>query len=134
MAAEAAVAAAVDPSHPSPGALKSRRVDGGGSVGGDDTTGTASAAAATAGAEGRSAAGAAAAATTTMRGPPLPTPTSAAIPRYLLRIQYDGTHFHGFQRQLTARTVQGCLEEAFAKFTGSKDTIRVTGSSRTDTG
>jgi hypothetical protein len=38
-----------------------------------------------------------------MASPPPP----ASIPRYLLRIQYDGTHFHGFQRQLNARTGRG---------------------------
>ena len=55
--------------------------------------------------------------------------------RYLLRIQYDGGAFHGFQRQANARTVQGCVEEAMAKFTGVEGGVHaITGSSRTDAG
>jgi tRNA pseudouridine38-40 synthase len=55
--------------------------------------------------------------------------------RYLLRIQYDGGTFHGFQRQANARTVQGCVEEAMAKFTGVEGGVHaITGSSRTDAG
>ena len=41
-----------------------------------------------------------------------------AAPRYLLRVQYDGTNFHGFQRQANARTVQGCVEDALDAFAG----------------
>ena len=41
-----------------------------------------------------------------------------AAPRYLLRVQYDGTNFHGFQRQANARTVQGCVEDALHAFAG----------------
>jgi tRNA pseudouridine38-40 synthase len=37
-------------------------------------------------------------------------------PRYLLRVQYDGSNFHGFQRQAESRTVQGCVEEALRTF------------------
>lgn len=52
---------------------------------------------------------------------------------YLLRLRYDGTQFHGWQRQANARTVQGELERAL-------DTIfdgvsyRLSASSRTDAG
>jgi tRNA pseudouridine38-40 synthase len=60
--------------------------------------------------------------------------TAVAIPRYLLRIQYDGTNFHGFQRQPNARTVQGCIEKALGQFAGSEGPILTTGSSRTDAG
>ena len=58
------------------------------------------------------------------------------IPRYLLRIQYDGTAFHGFQRQANARSVQGCVEDALTKFTGgsAEEPIKIVGSSRTDAG
>lgn len=69
-----------------------------------------------------------------------------AAPRYLLRVQYDGTNFHGFQRQANARTVQGCVEDALDAFAGGggggggdgADTMRSSivthGSSRTDAG
>ncbi|MDD2715865.1 MAG: tRNA pseudouridine(38-40) synthase TruA [Candidatus Wallbacteria bacterium] len=49
-----------------------------------------------------------------------------------LTISYDGSCFHGFQRQPKARTVQGCLEEALKPIVGHKLTIA--GSGRTDTG
>ena len=47
------------------------------------------------------------------RAPSLPA-------RYLLRVQYDGTNFHGFQRQAKARTVQGCVEDALSRFVGGE--------------
>lgn len=49
-----------------------------------------------------------------------------------LSIAFDGTDFSGFQRQATARTVQGELEAALLQLTG--ETVRVRGSSRTDAG
>ena len=64
--------------------------------------------------------------------------------RYLLRVQYDGTNFHGFQRQAAARTVQGCVEDALSRLVGGDKagkgdaprSLRVLthGSSRTDAG
>ena len=72
-----------------------------------------------------------------------------AAPRYLLRVQYDGTNFHGFQRQANARTVQGCVEDALHAFAGGgggggggggegaetmSSSIVTHGSSRTDAG
>lgn len=50
----------------------------------------------------------------------------------LLTIAYDGSGFHGWQRQLDARTVQGAIEEALTVSLGSK--IAIHGTSRTDTG
>lgn len=47
-------------------------------------------------------------------------------------IQYDGTHYHGFQTQQNARAVQDVLEEAIRRLTG--ETVRLIGSGRTDTG
>lgn len=52
--------------------------------------------------------------------------------RYKLTLEYDGTDFGGFQSQKNARAVQDVLEEAIQKIYQKK--IRVTGSSRTDSG
>lgn len=45
---------------------------------------------------------------------------------------YDGTDFHGFQRQQNARSVQGVLEEALRVTCG--EAISVVGAGRTDSG
>lgn len=50
----------------------------------------------------------------------------------LLKIQYDGTHYSGWQRQLTARTVQGEVEKVLSSLCLQK--IDVQGTSRTDAG
>ena len=52
--------------------------------------------------------------------------------RILLKIQYDGTDFCGWQVQPNKVTVQGVIEEALFNLTGEK--ITVTGSGRTDSG
>jgi tRNA pseudouridine38-40 synthase len=49
-----------------------------------------------------------------------------------LILEYDGTDFHGFQRQRCLRTVQGVLEERFSRLLGEE--IRVAGAGRTDAG
>ena len=49
-----------------------------------------------------------------------------------LTIQYDGTHFCGWQRQANQRTVQQVIEDALLPLTASPVTI--VGSGRTDTG
>ena len=52
--------------------------------------------------------------------------------RLALVLEYDGTNYFGFQWQANAPTIQGELEKALEKLTGEK--VRVTASSRTDTG
>lgn len=50
----------------------------------------------------------------------------------LLTIEYDGTCFHGWQRQPNLRTAQGTLEEALSRLMGHE--VTVIGVSRTDAG
>jgi len=49
-----------------------------------------------------------------------------------LLIAYDGTDFHGWQRQADAVTIQECLESAIERIVGEK--VHVYGSGRTDAG
>jgi len=49
-----------------------------------------------------------------------------------LTLEYDGTEFHGFQRQRGLRTVQGAIEERFSRVLG--EPVRVIGAGRTDAG
>ncbi|HEX9774029.1 MAG TPA: tRNA pseudouridine(38-40) synthase TruA [Actinomycetota bacterium] len=49
-----------------------------------------------------------------------------------LLVAYDGTDFHGFARQRTARTVQGVLEEALSMVL--REPIELTCAGRTDAG
>ncbi len=51
---------------------------------------------------------------------------------YKLILSYDGTDFHGWQRQPKKRTVQGILEDSLTKITQKK--INVIGAGRTDAG
>ena len=52
--------------------------------------------------------------------------------RIRLDIAYDGTHFRGWAKQPTLRTVQGTLEAALARIVGSDVQFVVAG--RTDAG
>ncbi len=54
------------------------------------------------------------------------------MPRYLVKLQYDGHLFSGWQIQTNQRTVQGEIEKALAII--AKINIRITGSGRTDSG
>lgn len=50
----------------------------------------------------------------------------------LLTIEYDGTNYHGWQRQKNAVSIQQLIEHAIEKVTGTK--VNLVGSGRTDTG
>lgn len=52
--------------------------------------------------------------------------------RLRITLAYDGTEFHGWQRQPRAATVQGLLMECCARILG--EAVVVTGASRTDAG
>jgi tRNA pseudouridine38-40 synthase len=49
-----------------------------------------------------------------------------------LLVEYDGTRYHGWQRQAEAVTIQQVLEEALNRLTGEK--VALIGSGRTDAG
>jgi tRNA pseudouridine38-40 synthase len=52
--------------------------------------------------------------------------------RYFLSLAYNGTPFHGWQRQPNASSVQETLEEALS--TLLRQPIAIMGAGRTDTG
>ena len=51
---------------------------------------------------------------------------------FKIHLEYDGTDFHGWQRQAGLRTVQGALEDAVAGIFGKN--AQVNGAGRTDAG
>jgi tRNA pseudouridine38-40 synthase len=57
----------------------------------------------------------------------------ALWPRYFVQLSYDGSHFHGWQRQPNALSVQEVLEAALSKILRQEKVI-TTGCGRTDTG
>jgi len=52
--------------------------------------------------------------------------------KYKLTIEYEGTHFYGWQKQKDFYSVQQAIEEAIHKFCGEK--VEVYGAGRTDAG
>ena len=52
--------------------------------------------------------------------------------RYFIEVGYKGTLYSGFQKQENANSIQTEVEKAFAVF--QRETVELTGSSRTDTG
>jgi tRNA pseudouridine38-40 synthase len=51
---------------------------------------------------------------------------------FKLTVEYDGTDFHGFQRQRGLRTVQGELEAQFSRLL--RETVKIIAAGRTDAG
>ena len=56
----------------------------------------------------------------------------ADVSRILLTVEYDGTAYAGWQRQINGLSVQQVLEETLSKL--CKEQIKITGASRTDAG
>ncbi|NLB70248.1 MAG: tRNA pseudouridine(38-40) synthase TruA [Lentisphaerae bacterium] len=54
--------------------------------------------------------------------------------RWKIKIAYDGTNFHGWQRQNEFRTVQGEIENAILPLSHGRELVPVYGSGRTDAG
>jgi tRNA pseudouridine38-40 synthase len=54
------------------------------------------------------------------------------MPRYCLRVEYDGRPYCGFQAQSAQPSVQASIERAILAFSG--ETLRLTAAGRTDTG
>lgn len=55
------------------------------------------------------------------------------MPRFALKISYDGSNYHGWQVQPNALTVQEVLEQKVGQFLGNK-AVKIVGCGRTDTG
>ena len=56
------------------------------------------------------------------------------MPRYLIRVEYDGTDYVGWQRQDNGPSVQAELEAAATTIIGKREEVMVQGSGRTDAG
>lgn len=54
------------------------------------------------------------------------------MPNFKITVEYDGTAYHGWQRQVVDRTIQGEIENALMTMTS--DSVTVIGSGRTDAG
>ncbi len=59
-------------------------------------------------------------------------PGTAALARYKITIEYDGTPFVGWQRQAAGVSIQGAIETALTAFSGEEARLRAAG--RTDAG
>ena len=56
------------------------------------------------------------------------------MPRYLVRLEYDGAGFVGWQRQDNGPSVQAALEDAASAIIGNRQMVAVQGAGRTDAG
>jgi tRNA pseudouridine38-40 synthase len=61
-----------------------------------------------------------------------PEAAASGLVGYKLKLSYDGTAYHGWQRQPDRRTVQGALEDAVFRITAQR--VAVNGAGRTDAG
>ena len=61
-----------------------------------------------------------------------PIVSMAMTTKVILIVEYDGTHYHGFQLQTGLSTIQGEMEKALQKLTGERTRLVV--ASRTDAG
>ena len=57
---------------------------------------------------------------------------SMELTRYFIELSYDGSAYHGWQRQPNAISVQQVLEEALSRLV--RNSINLLGAGRTDTG
>jgi tRNA pseudouridine38-40 synthase len=55
------------------------------------------------------------------------------MPRYFLHMAYDGTNYHGWQRQANSHSIQAEMETALSKLL-RQDRVITTGCGRTDAG
>ena len=54
------------------------------------------------------------------------------MPRYLIEFSYDGSNYHGLQKQLNSDTIQECFEKTISKYLGLDLNLTLAG--RTDAG
>ena len=54
------------------------------------------------------------------------------MPRYFIEFSYDGSSYHGLQKQPNSETIQECIEFNMSKFLGLNIDLTLAG--RTDTG
>jgi tRNA pseudouridine38-40 synthase len=64
---------------------------------------------------------------------PLAESPEPAWPRYIVHMAYDGTNYHGWQRQLNGHSIQAEMEEALRKLLRQEKVV-TTGCGRTDSG
>lgn len=56
------------------------------------------------------------------------------MPRFLIRIEYDGSHYVGWQRQDNGPSIQAELESAATTIIGKRQEVQIQGAGRTDAG
>ena len=61
-------------------------------------------------------------------------PVPASRTTFKMELSFDGTAYHGWQRQPNGITVQQVIEEKLYRLFGERELIRIQGSSRTDAG
>jgi tRNA pseudouridine38-40 synthase len=70
--------------------------------------------------------------------PAIPDSVPASVPAsrttFKMELSFDGTAYHGWQRQPNGITVQEVVEEKLYRLFGERELIRIQGSSRTDAG